>query len=59
VNAYDVMVYGRHYKKPVLKEEAIKELKRCSRKQFDPLSVSKFIEILQEKGENLSLFQEV
>lgn len=59
VNAYDVMVYGRHYKKPVLKEEAIKELKRCSRKQFDPLPVSKFIEILQEKEENLSLFQEV
>ncbi|MCG2789030.1 MAG: hypothetical protein L6405_03640 [Actinomycetia bacterium] len=29
VNAYDVMVYGRHYKKPVLKEEAIKELKKC------------------------------
>jgi len=59
VNAYDVMVYGRHYKKPVLKEEAIKELKRCSRKQFDPQMVSKFIEILQEKEENLSLFQEV
>jgi len=59
VNAYDVMVYGRPYKKPVLKEEAIKELKKCSRKQFDPLHVSKFIEVLQEKEANLSLFQEV
>lgn len=59
VNAYDVMVYGRLYKKAIPKEDAIKELKRCSRKQFDPQLVSRFIEVLREKEENPSLFQEV
>lgn len=56
VEAYDVMVCGRNYKKAVSKEQAIKELRRCSRKQFDPQFVSKFIEIMEQKEKNLSLF---
>ena len=54
--AYDVMTYGRSYKKAVSSQQAIKELKQCARKQFDPQLVSKFIEIMQEREENLSLF---
>jgi diguanylate cyclase (GGDEF)-like protein/PAS domain S-box-containing protein len=43
VDAYDVMISGRTYKKAVTKKEAIKELKRCSGTQFDPKLVGVFI----------------
>jgi diguanylate cyclase (GGDEF)-like protein/PAS domain S-box-containing protein len=55
--AYDVMTYGRNYKKAISKEEAVRELKGCSKKQFDPQLVSKFIEVIEDREENLSLFQ--
>ena len=57
VESYDVMVYGRNYKKPISKEEAIKELKKLSRKQFDPQLVGKFISILSDEVEAPSLFE--
>jgi len=57
VESYDVMVYGRNYKKPVTREEAIKELKRFSRKQFDPQLVEKFIGIIMHEVETPSLFE--
>lgn len=47
VDAYEVMVTGRPYKKAMSKEEAIAELKNCSGSQFDPHLVDKFIEILK------------
>jgi diguanylate cyclase (GGDEF)-like protein len=47
VDAYEVMVTGRPYKKAISKEEAIAELKKCSGTQFDPDLVEKFIEILK------------
>jgi len=43
VDAYDVMISGRTYKKAVTKKEAIKELERCSGIQFDPKLVGVFI----------------
>ena len=46
VDAYDVMVSGRNYKKAITKKEAIKELKRCSGTQFDPNLVDIFINIV-------------
>ncbi len=46
VDAYDVMISGRTYKKAVTKKEAIKELKRCSGTQFDPKLVNIFINYL-------------
>jgi len=50
VDAYDVMISGRAYKKAVTKKEAIDELKRCSGTQFDPKLVDIFINIvLKEK----------
>jgi diguanylate cyclase (GGDEF)-like protein/PAS domain S-box-containing protein len=48
VDAYDVMITGRAYKKAITKKEAIKELKRCSGTQFDPKLVDIFINIVLE-----------
>jgi len=57
VEAYDVMINGRNYKDPVPKEDAISELKKQAKKQFDPQLVSKFTEMIYQKENNLSLFQ--
>jgi len=48
VDAYDVMLTGRPYKKSLSKKEAIEELKRYSGTQFDPRLVEKFIEIVEK-----------
>lgn len=50
VDAYEVMITGRPYKKAISKEEAIAELKKCSGTQFDPNLVRKFIEILKSNS---------
>ena len=48
IDAYDAMTYGRCYKKPISRKEAIKELVRCSGTQFDPQLVGKFLNILED-----------
>lgn len=40
------MIRGRPYKEAMTKEEAIKELKKESGKQFDPQLVERFIEMI-------------
>lgn len=45
-DAYHAMTSDRTYRKALPEDEAIRELKRCSGKHFDPLLVDKFIEIL-------------
>jgi diguanylate cyclase len=45
VDAYDTMVSGRPYKKPMTHNEAVKEIKRCSGTQFDPLLVDLFLNL--------------
>lgn len=50
VDAYEVMITGRPYKKAISKKEAVAELKKCSGSQFDPHLVEKFIEILKSKS---------
>ena len=45
VDAYDAMVSGRPYKKPISPKEAIKEINRCSGTQFDPFMVQLFNEL--------------
>jgi diguanylate cyclase (GGDEF)-like protein len=46
VDAYDVMIYGRPYKKALSKQEALVEIKRCAGSQFDPLISQVFLKIL-------------
>ncbi len=48
-DAYQAMRDGRPYKKPLGKNEAIEELKRCSGTQFDPELVEKLITILSSR----------
>jgi len=48
IDAYDVMRYGRPYRKAINKKEAIKELKRCAGTQFSPSLVKKFIKIIKK-----------
>ncbi len=50
VDAYEVMITGRPYKKAISKEEAIAELEKCSGTQFDPDLVKRFIEILKSSS---------
>lgn len=47
VDSYDVMTTERLYKRAMEKEDAIKELKRCSEKQFDIQIVECFIDYLK------------
>lgn len=48
VDAYDVMVHDRVYKKAMSKTEAIQELTRCTETQFDPFMISVFIQLLRD-----------
>jgi len=47
VDAYDVMIHNRPFKKDVSKKESIAELRRCSGTRFDPQLVEKFIQVLK------------
>lgn len=48
-DSYDVMTNDRVYKKAMTKEDAIKELKKCSGTQFDPKIVECFSDYLENK----------
>lgn len=50
VDAYSAMTEDRVYRKAIGKEAAIKELKDCAGKDFDPQVVEAFIEIIDEFG---------
>jgi HD-GYP domain-containing protein (c-di-GMP phosphodiesterase class II) len=49
VDAYDVMTSERPYSHAKLKEEALKEIERCSGTQFDPELAEIFIKMLTEE----------
>ena len=46
VDAYDVMIYGRPYKRALSKQEALAEINRCAGSQFDPLISQIFSKIV-------------
>lgn len=48
ITAFDAMTNGRPYKKPLAPQEALRELKICSGKQFDPELVETFIEFVAD-----------
>lgn len=47
-DSFDAMISDRIYRHKKTREEAIKELKRCSGGQFDPKLVNVFLEILEK-----------
>ena len=47
VDAYDAMTSDRPYRKALSHQSAIRELKRCSGSQFDPVLIESFIYILE------------
>ncbi|MCJ7665516.1 MAG: diguanylate cyclase [Actinobacteria bacterium] len=49
IDSYDIMRSGRFYKKTLNKDDAIKELRNCSGKQFDPTLVEEFISVIGDK----------
>jgi len=51
IDSYDAMTTKRPYKKAVTKQEALKEIIRCSKTQFDPELAALFVEIMQENKE--------
>lgn len=56
-DSYESMISERPYRRPLSKEEAKKELMRCSGKQFDPHLIPIFLGILEEI-ENVLLRQD-
>ena len=46
VDAYDVMLIGRLYKKAMTKKEAIQELKKNAGTQFDPELAERLLKII-------------
>lgn len=51
LDAFDVMISERPYKKPMKIEEAINEIIRCSGTQFDPILAKEFIDYLKIRFE--------
>lgn len=47
-DAYEVMSYGRPYKKAMSKKEIIEEYQRCSGRHFDPELVEIFLSIISQ-----------
>lgn len=48
-DSFDAMTTGRGYNKPLLMEEAVRELENSSGIQFNPLYAKKFIELIEQK----------
>jgi len=48
-DAYDAMTSHRPYRKAMLHEEALQELKKCANIQFDPQLVQAFIKVIEER----------
>lgn len=48
-DSFDAMTTGRGYNKPLLSEEAVGELRKCSGEQFNPAYANTFIELVQQK----------
>ena len=55
IDAYDMMLTERSYKKAMTKEEAIEELKENAGTQFDQELVERFIKIIEDKDPEKSV----
>lgn len=50
MDAYDAMTSDRPYRKAMSKEEAVREIQKCSGTQFDPDLAEVFLEMIEEMG---------
>lgn len=57
-DSFDAMTSLRVYHSPRSAYEAVEELKRCSGKQFDPLVVNAFLQVITDKSDILDSAQE-
>jgi diguanylate cyclase (GGDEF)-like protein len=56
-DAYDAMTSNRPYRQAMPSKDAVDELKRCAGKQFDPVLIEQFVEMLEENKKNgISLY---
>lgn len=53
VDSYDAMISRRSYREPLSKAEARAEVQRCAGSQFDPHVVEAFLQVLDEKPEQV------
>lgn len=51
-DAYEVMLHGRPYKKPIPLNAVVAEFKRCAGSQFDPNLVGTFLQLLEQEVDN-------
>lgn len=51
-DSFDIMTRERPYKKAMTEEQSIVEIERCSGRQFDPMLVEKFVEVLKKENES-------
>jgi len=51
-DTYDAMTTDRPYRKGLSREQALAELKTCSGTQFDPELVDRFLEAMEDDGED-------
>ena len=52
VDAYDVMTYGRPYKKPLSRQKTLQQLQKSAGSQFDPHLIDIFIKIIERLAAN-------
>lgn len=48
MDAYDVMIHDKSYRKAISHKEAVEEIRRCSGTQFDPIVADLFIRAVEE-----------
>jgi len=51
-DSFDAMTSERSYKKPMSKDDAIAEIKRCSGTHYDPMLVNLFVSCIDEFSQN-------
>ena len=54
VDAFDAMTSPRVYRQPLAREEARVELERCADRQFDPVVVAAFLQVLDGREQILA-----
>jgi len=50
VGAFEAMINEKSYRKPISINEAIEEIKKHSGKQFDPMVIKAFLNVIKKKG---------